>query len=113
LIRFNNMKRRFRLRILHQMSPRRSNQGELEGWVCSTYGEQERCIEGLGRRLEGRRLLGRPRHRCEDNIQIDLQEVEWGGMEWICGVSGLGQDVGALESGNEPSGSIKCGEFLH
>jgi hypothetical protein len=27
--------------------------------------------------------LGRPRHRWEDNIKMDLQEVGWGGMDWI------------------------------
>jgi hypothetical protein len=32
---------------------------------------------------EGKRPLGRPRHRWEDNIQIDLQEVGCGGMDWI------------------------------
>jgi hypothetical protein len=30
-------------------------------------------------RPEGRRPLGRPRHRWEDNIKMYLQEVEWGG----------------------------------
>jgi len=34
-------------------------------------------------KLEGRRLLGRPRHRWEDNIKLDLQEVGCGGMDWI------------------------------
>jgi hypothetical protein len=34
-------------------------------------------------RLEGRRPLGRPRHRYEDNIKMDLQEVGWVGMNWI------------------------------
>jgi hypothetical protein len=34
-------------------------------------------------RPEGRRPLGRPRHRWEDNIKIYLQEVGWGCMEWI------------------------------
>jgi hypothetical protein len=29
---------------------------------------------------EGKRLLGRIRSRCEDNIKIDLQKVECGGM---------------------------------
>jgi len=32
---------------------------------------------------EGKRPLGRPRHSWEDNIKMDLQEVECGGMDWI------------------------------
>ena len=32
---------------------------------------------------EGKRSLGRPRHRWEDNIKMDLQEVGCGGMDWI------------------------------
>jgi hypothetical protein len=32
---------------------------------------------------EGRRPLGRPRRRWEKNIEMDLQEVGWGGMDWI------------------------------
>ena len=32
---------------------------------------------------EGRRPLGRPRRRWEDNIKRDLQEVGRGGMDWI------------------------------
>jgi len=31
-------------------------------------------------RPEGRRLLGKPKRRWEDNIEMDLQEVEWEGM---------------------------------
>ena len=31
---------------------------------------------------EGKRPLGRPRRRWEDNIKMDFQEVEWG-MDWI------------------------------
>jgi len=27
---------------------------------------------------DGKRPLGRPRHRWEDNIKMDLQEVVWG-----------------------------------
>ena len=30
-----------------------------------------------------KRPLGRHRHRWEDNIKMDLQEVGWGGMDWI------------------------------
>jgi len=32
---------------------------------------------------EGKRRFGRSRRRWEDNIKMDLQEVECGGMEWI------------------------------
>jgi len=32
---------------------------------------------------EGKRPLGRPSHRWEDNIKMDLQEVGYGGMDWI------------------------------
>jgi hypothetical protein len=32
---------------------------------------------------EGKRPLDRPRHRWEDNIIMDLQEVGCGGMDWI------------------------------
>ena len=32
---------------------------------------------------EVKRPLGRPRHRCEDNIKMDLQDVGWRGMDWI------------------------------
>jgi hypothetical protein len=33
-------------------------------------------------RPKGRRPLGRPRRRWEDNIKMDLQDVGWG-MDWI------------------------------
>ena len=32
---------------------------------------------------EGNKPLGRPRHRWEDNIKMDPQEVGCGGMDWI------------------------------
>jgi len=38
---------------------------------------------------EGKRPLGRLRHRWVDNIRIDLQEVGCGYMDWI----GLAQDT--------------------
>jgi hypothetical protein len=37
---------------------------------------------------EGKRPLGRPWRRWENNTKIDLQEVGFGGMDWI----GLDQD---------------------
>jgi len=32
---------------------------------------------------EGKRRLGRPRSKWDDDIKIDLQEVGYGGMDWI------------------------------
>ena len=32
---------------------------------------------------EGKMQLGRPSHRWEDNIHMDVQEVECGGIDWI------------------------------
>jgi hypothetical protein len=32
---------------------------------------------------EGKSPLGRPRHRWEDNIKMNFQEVECGGIDWI------------------------------
>ena len=32
---------------------------------------------------EGKRPLGRPRRRCEDNIKMDLQDMGCGSMDWI------------------------------
>jgi hypothetical protein len=49
----------------------------------------------LDGRPEGKRPLGRPRRRWEDNIKLDLKEM------WMGPVAGL------CEHGNEPSGSIR------
>jgi hypothetical protein len=53
------------------------------GGACSAYGGEERRIRGVVRKREGKRPLGRPRHRWEDNIKMDLQEVGCGGRDWI------------------------------
>jgi hypothetical protein len=37
----------------------------------------------LVRNPEGRIPLGRPRHRWDDNIKMDLEEVWCGSMDWI------------------------------
>ena len=34
-------------------------------------------------RPEGKRPLGKPRHRWEDNIKVDLKEIGWKGLDWI------------------------------
>jgi hypothetical protein len=32
---------------------------------------------------EGKRPLGRPRHRWVDSIRMDLEELGWGDVDWI------------------------------
>ena len=73
-------------------------------------GERRYAYRILMGRPEGKRLLERPSRRWEDNIKMDLQEVGCGGMDWI--ELAKGQVAGTCECGDEPSGSIKCGEFL-
>ena len=52
-------------------------------------GEERVVYRVLLGKPEGRRPLGRPRHRRVDNIRLDLQEVECGYMDWI----GLAQEI--------------------
>jgi hypothetical protein len=47
------------------------------------HGRQERCIMGLVGRTEGKRTLGRPRHKGKDTIKMELQQMELRGMDWI------------------------------
>jgi hypothetical protein len=50
------------------------------------YGERTGAYRALVGKLEGKRPLGRPRNRWEDNIKMDLHEVGWGaqtGSIWL------------------------------
>ena len=46
-------------------------------------GERRGIYRVLVEKAEGKRPLGRPRHRQEDNINMDLQKMGCEGMEWI------------------------------
>jgi hypothetical protein len=59
-------------------------------------------------RPEGKRLLGRPRGRLEDNIKLDLRET---GFELDSAGSGYGPVVGFCEHGDQPSSSIRWNVF--
>jgi hypothetical protein len=44
-------------------------------------GERRGAYRVLVGKPEGKSLLRRPRHRCNDNIKMALQEVGCGGMD--------------------------------
>jgi len=81
------------------------------GGACSTYVYDEKCINSykiLVEKPDWKISLQRHRRRSEDNIRMDLREVVWEGVDW----HRIGTSGGCRERGNEPLGSIKCGEFL-
>jgi hypothetical protein len=55
------------------------------GWMgpVAHRGEERNAYKVLVGKLEGKTLLGRPKHRWKDNIQTDLQEMGWEGVDWI------------------------------
>jgi hypothetical protein len=58
------------------------------GWMghVACMGERKCVYRVVVGKPEGKRPLGRPRHRWEDNIKIDLQEVgcgAWIGLIWL------------------------------
>jgi hypothetical protein len=55
----------------------------MTGMRRGMFGKQTRSVQGLAGRPQAKRPLDRPRHRWEDNIKLDLEEVGWGGMDWI------------------------------
>jgi hypothetical protein len=67
-------------------------------WVgCVAYmGERRGAYWVLVGRPEGKRLLGRPSHRLENNIKMDFKL--WTGLTWLR----IGTSVCSCECGNEP-----------
>jgi hypothetical protein len=53
-------------------------------------GEKRTVYRILVGKPEGKRPLGKQRHRWVDNIKMDLIEIGWGSMDWI----DLAQDKG-------------------
>jgi hypothetical protein len=46
-------------------------------------GEERDVYRVFVEKPEGKRAMGRPRRRREDNIRMDLQELGCGSMDWI------------------------------
>jgi hypothetical protein len=47
------------------------------GGTCNTFLDRRGAYGVLEGKPEGKRPLGIPRHRWQDNIKLDLQEVTW------------------------------------
>jgi hypothetical protein len=52
-------------------------------WLVAWVGEGKDVYRVLVGKPEGKRPLGRPRHRWEDNIMMDIKEVRCGDMDRI------------------------------
>jgi hypothetical protein len=52
-------------------------------WHTWGRGEGRGVYRVLVGRCESKRPLGRPRHRWEDNIKMDLREIGINGVNWI------------------------------
>ena len=65
--------------IVHVVKSRRMR------WAghVARMGEERGVHRVLVGKPEGKRPLGRPRRRWENNTNMDLQEVGCGGMDWI------------------------------
>jgi hypothetical protein len=64
-------------------------------------GDKKNAQRVLMGKSDGKITLERPKRRWEDNIEMDLREILWGGMDWIHGPM-----EGSSEYGSEPSGRI-------
>ena len=65
----------------------------------------------VGGTANGKRPLGRPKYRWEDNVKNNLQKVGWGGKDWF----DLAKDRDrwqAVVNAVTSSGSRKCREFF-
>ena len=52
------------------------------GCSCSAYGKRRSLCRVSGEKWR-KKLLGRRRHKWEDNVEMDLQDVGFGRMDWI------------------------------
>jgi hypothetical protein len=60
----------------------KSRQMRWAGHVAR-MGEERKMYKVLVGKPEGKRSLGRPRRRREDEIRMDLREIGFGGVDWI------------------------------
>jgi hypothetical protein len=78
------------------------------GGVCSTYGEKRGAYRILVGNLREGDHLGDPSIDVRIILKLTFKKWDvvgaWTGLCWL--------RIGTGECGNEPLGSVKCGEFL-
>jgi hypothetical protein len=93
--------------IIRQVKSRRMR------WAghVARMGEERKVYKVSVRKPEGKRPLGRPRRRWENEIRMDLREIGLGGG---CGLDSTGSGQGPIavccECGDEPS--VSCATEL-
>jgi hypothetical protein len=70
-------------------------------------GEVRGAYDILVGKPEGKRPLGIPRRRWEDNIKMDIREIGFGDVDWIHWAQDKDRWRALVNTVNEPSGSIK------
>jgi hypothetical protein len=65
--------------IIRQIKSRRMRWAGL----VACMGEERKAYRVLVGKPEGKKLLGRPKHRWEDGIRMDFRETGWGSVEWV------------------------------
>jgi hypothetical protein len=74
---------------LHSLYSSLNNVRVIKSRRVRWAGHVARMVEGRGvhrvlvGKPEGKKPLGRPRRRCEDNIKLDLREIRIDGANWI------------------------------
>jgi hypothetical protein len=73
------------LHILYSSPNIRQIKSRRMRWAghVARMGEERNVYRVLMGKPEGKRPLGRPRHRWEDGMSMDLREIGWGSVEWI------------------------------
>jgi hypothetical protein len=83
---------------------------EKMGRECCMYGGEEKCIQGVSGKAEGKRPLGRAAHRWEGNTNMDRR---WDGRVWTASFwLRIGTSGGLFKFSNDSLVSIKSGNFL-
>jgi hypothetical protein len=78
------------------------------GGECSMYRAENSCIQSFD---GDNRPLEMSRHRWEDKIKVNLQEIGWRTADWV-ELAQHWKRWRVVGKPNETSSSIECGEFL-